>query len=138
MVRVAIVVLLTLAAIGIVVFTIPRHSDLTFIASWLTAGVAALCLHAFVRRYWLAAILAACTTTFAFHIYVYMRIGDFVLVAVAVTLAHAFVVALVVGLPFLFCRRSLPPPTRCQNCGFAPTDEIWGVCPVCGQLLDSR
>jgi len=138
MVRIAIVVLLTLFAIGIVVFTVPRDPDLTVIASWLTVGVAGVCLHAFVGRYWLAAILAACTSTFAFHIYVYLRIGDFVLVAMAVTLAQAFVVALVVGLPFLLCRRSLPPPTRCQNCGLAPIDGIWGVCPACGQLLDTR
>lgn len=133
-IRGAVVVVLTFAATGVVAFTIVRNPVMAF---GITTSIVALCFHSLYHRYVLAAILSACTTTGVFRVYYCLGFGDFLLASIAATLALGFLVALVVGLPFLFFRRILPPRTHCQNCGLAPIELVWGVCPSCGELLDA-
>lgn len=78
----------------------------------VTTIVVSVLLHAFVRRYPIACIVSAVTSTVLFQCFAYMHAGHldpFFPIALVVGGALAYGIALIVGIPFLVRRRKSPP-----------------------------
>lgn len=136
MIRKATFVILTFGAVATALLTIPASLDSVSILSWLAAITTAVLFHGFMRRYWIAAALAACSANVVSHGYHLVSGAGITLTTVSVTMAQAFVIALAVGLPFSLRRAFSEPASRCHYCGKVLNERIWGVCPHCGELMD--
>ncbi len=103
----------------------------------VTAVVVSVTSHAVVRRYALASVVAAVASSLLLQCIAYIEVGylgPFFLIAFALANAVAFGIALIVGIPFLVCRRK-SPPGHCPKCRYNLTGNTSGTCPECGSLV---